>query len=87
MRGSRRWQHRRELRTSATRLHEKAAQFMCDRILTGLKRPISVYSFPRRALTLCPQLCMGFQPGARFPAWSADALTATLYGHFAQAIY
>jgi hypothetical protein len=50
-------------------------------------RPISVYRFPRRALTLCPQLCMGIQPGARCPARSADALPATLYGHFAQAIY
>jgi hypothetical protein len=45
------------------------------------------YSFPRRALTLCPQLCMGIQPDARFPARSADALPATLYGHFNQAIY
>jgi len=36
--------------------------------------PISVYRFPRRALTLCPQLCMGIQPGARFPVRSA-ALT------------
>ena len=52
-----------------------------------LHRPISVYRFPRRALTLCPQLCMGIQPGARFPARSADALPATLYGHFTQAIY
>ena len=41
-------------------------------------RPVSVYRFPRRALTLCPQLCMGIQPGARFPARSADALPATL---------
>ena len=40
--------------------------------------PISVYHFPRRALTLCPQLCMGIQAGARFPARSADALSATL---------
>ena len=45
-------------------------------------RPISVYRFPRRALTLCTQLCMGIQPGARFPARSADPLPATLYGHF-----
>jgi len=44
-------------------------------------RPISVYRFPRRAPTLCPQLCMGIQPGARFHARSADALPATLYGH------
>jgi hypothetical protein len=29
---------------------------------------------------------MGIQPGARFPAWSADAFTATLSGHFVQAI-
>ena len=40
-----------------------------------------------RALTLCPQLCTGIQPGARFPARSADALLATLYGHFTQAIH
>jgi len=46
-------------------------------------RPISVYGFPRRALTLCPQLCtsMGIQDDARFPARSADALPATLFGH------
>jgi len=49
--------------------------------------PISVYRFPRRALTLCLQLCMGIQPGARFPARSADALPATLYGHFTQVMY
>jgi len=49
-------------------------------------RPISVYRSPRRALTLCPQLCMGIQPGARFHARSADALPATLYGHLTQAI-
>ena len=65
-------------------------------------RPISVYHFPCRALTLCARLCMGIEagarfpgarfpgarfpgarfPGARFPARSADALPATLYGHF-----
>ena len=50
-------------------------------------RPISVYCFPRRALTLCPQLCTGIQPDARFPARSADALPATLYRHFVQATY
>jgi hypothetical protein len=49
--------------------------------------PISVYHFPGRVLTLCPQLCMGIQPGARFPARSIDAFPATLYGHFTQAIY
>jgi hypothetical protein len=53
----------------------------------GDTRPNSVYHFPRQARTLCPQLCMGIQPGARFPARSADALPATLYGHFTQAIY
>jgi len=30
---------------------------------------------------------MGIRPGARFPARSADALPATLYGRFTQAIY
>ena len=50
-------------------------------------RPMSVYRFPRRALTLCPQLCMGIQPGARCPARSADALPATLYGQFTQAMF
>jgi hypothetical protein len=45
-------------------------------------RPILVYHFLRRVLMLCPQLCMGVQPVARFPAWSADALSATLYRHF-----
>jgi len=52
-------------------------------------RQISVYCFPRRALTLSPQLCMGTgtQPGARFPARSADALTEAVYGHFAPATY
>jgi hypothetical protein len=54
---------------------------------TGANRPISVYRFPLRALTLCPQLCMGIQPDARSPARSADALPATLYGHFNQAMY
>jgi hypothetical protein len=48
---------------------------------------MSVYRFPRRALTLCLQLRMGIRPGARFPARSADALSVTLYGHFTQAIY
>jgi hypothetical protein len=57
-----------------------------DRVLV-LNRPISVYRFLRRALTLCPQLCMGIQSDARFPARSADALPATLYGHSTQAIY
>ena len=56
----------------------------CD---AASNRPITVYRFPRRALTLCPQLCMGIQPDARFPARSADALPATLYGHFIQAMY
>ena len=46
-----------------------------------------MYCLPRRALTLCLQLCMGIQPDARFPARSAVALPATLYGHFTQAIY
>ena len=50
-------------------------------------RRISVYRFPRRALTLCAQLCMGIPSGAWFPARSADALPATLYGHFTQAMY
>jgi hypothetical protein len=52
-----------------------------------LNRPFSVNRFPRGALMLCPQLCMGIQLGARFLARSADALSATLYGHFTQAIY
>jgi hypothetical protein len=30
---------------------------------------------------------MGIQPGARFPALSADALSASLYEHFTSAIY
>jgi hypothetical protein len=30
---------------------------------------------------------MGIQPGARFPALSTNALPATLYGHFTQAMY
>jgi len=54
---------------------------------SDLNRPISVYCFPRRALTLCPQLCMGIQPDACSPALSADALPAILYGHFTPAIY
>jgi hypothetical protein len=53
----------------------------------GPNRPISVYRFLCQALTLCPQPCMGIQPGARFPARSADALTAALYGHPSKAIY
>ena len=55
--------------------------------LAGPDRPDSVYGSPRRALTLCPQLCMGIQPGARCHTRSADALSATLYGHYTQAIY
>jgi len=43
---------------------------------------ISVCRCPRGELTLCPQLCMGMQPGARFPARSADTMPASLYGHF-----
>jgi hypothetical protein len=27
-----------------------------------LSRPISLYCFPRQALTLCPQLCVGISP-------------------------
>jgi hypothetical protein len=30
-------------------------------------RPMPVYRFPRRVLTLCPQFRMGIQPDARFP--------------------
>jgi len=48
---------------------------------------LSVYPFPRRTLTLCPQLCMGIQPGTCLPARSAEALPATLCGYFTQAIY
>jgi len=48
---------------------------------------MSVYRFPCRGLTLCPQLCMGIQADARFSARSADALPAPLYGHFTQAMY
>jgi len=50
-------------------------------------RPISVCRSPRRALTLCPLLCMGIQPGACLPARSADALPASLYGQYTSAIY
>ena len=59
-----------------------------ESLLVGCcNRLISVYRFPRRALTLCPPLRMGNQLGALFPARSADALPANLYGHFTQAIY
>jgi len=54
-------------------------------VTPSLNRPISVYRFPRRALTLCPHLCMGIEPGARFPVQSANALPATLCRHFTQA--
>ena len=50
-----------------------------------INRPIAAYHF--QALTLFPQLCMGIQLGTRFPTQSADALPATLYGHFIQAIH
>ena len=53
----------------------------------AFNRPVSVHPFPRRALTLCPQLYMGILPGAHFHARSADALPATLYGHLTQAVY
>jgi hypothetical protein len=56
-------------------------------IVCQWNRPISVTCFPRQALTLCPQLCMGIQPDTRCPARSADALPAALCGHFTQAIY
>jgi hypothetical protein len=57
-------------------------------VMFSYNKPISVsYRFPRGALTLCPRLCMGITPGARFPARSADALSATLSRHFAQAIH
>ena len=65
--------------------HESRFQNALDDV--GNNRPISVYRFLRRALTLCPQLCMGNQRGAHFHARSADALPATLYGHFIKAIY
>jgi hypothetical protein len=52
----------------------------------AFNRPISVHRFSRRAVTLCPQLCMGIHPGARFPARSAEALPAIVHGHFTQAI-
>jgi hypothetical protein len=51
-----------------------------------INRPTSVHRFLHRALSLCPQLCMGIQPGARFPAQSTDALSATMYGHSTEAI-
>jgi hypothetical protein len=57
------------------------------RHVMGCNRPISMYRFPRRAPTHCPQLSMGIQSDARFPMRSADALPATLYGHSTQAIY
>jgi hypothetical protein len=60
---------------------------MSCRFLCLNHRPVSVYRFPRRALMLCRQLCMGIQSGARFPARSADAVPATLHGHFTQATY
>ena len=60
---------------------------MSCRFLCLNHRPVSVYRFPRRALMLCRQLCMGIQSGARFPARSADAVPATLHGHFTQVIY
>jgi hypothetical protein len=53
-----------------------------------LNRPISAYAFPRRALTLCPQLRMGIHPDGRLPARraDADALPATQYRHFTPVI-
>jgi len=65
-----------------------SASGLDERVLAVLvNAPISVYRFPRRAPTLCPQLSMGIQLGARFPARGADALTVTLYGHVTQAMY
>jgi len=74
-------------RSSAARCPGGTAQHHHPRPYMHVKRPNSVYSFPRRALTLCQQLCMGILPGARFPARSADALPSSLYGQFTQAIY
>ena len=45
-----------------TRTHSPPPPRRANRSLFGLNRPISVYRFPRRALTLCPQLCMGISP-------------------------
>ena len=56
-----------------------------ERSLRLCNRPISVYRSPRRALTLCPLLCMGIQLDARFPSRRADALPANLCWHFVQA--
>ena len=62
-------------------LSAAAFEFTLKIARQGGYRSISVHRFPRRALTLYPQLCMGIQPGARFHARSADDLPANLYGH------
>jgi len=62
-------------------IQKKRARFegaKLKRVGATRNRLISVYRFPHRALTHCPQLCMGFQP---------DALPATLYGHITQVIH
>jgi hypothetical protein len=55
------------LSTTQTHSTHAARPWKFDTLLStsGCTRPISVYRFPRRALALCLQLCMGIQPGAR----------------------
>jgi hypothetical protein len=47
----------------------QSAWFLCSKLEYdeplsnfAFNRPVSVYRFPRGALTLCPQLCMGISP-------------------------
>ena len=75
------------LATSSTRILNPPVLNYTASYDMASNRPISVYHFPRGALTLCPQHCMSIEPGVRFPAQSAEPLSATLYGHFTEAIY
>jgi len=54
------------------------AAAVAGRGLHSSNRPISVFRFPRQALTLCPQLCMGIQSGACFPAFDIPKSASSL---------
>jgi hypothetical protein len=53
--------------------------FSVGRVL-DLNKPISVYRFPRQALTLCPQLCMGFNLAPAFPRGALTLCPQLLIG-------
>jgi hypothetical protein len=84
----------------STRASTTSFQRACNELATSFERasttsfdtnfnnrPISVYRFQRRALTLCPQFCMGIQPGACFPHRPLTLCPQLRMGILIQAIY